>query len=224
MSDPRVISLHQPRASLLVHGIKTIETRSRPTHVRGRVLIHATQRRVLHDAALICGDSVWTGRRETFPDQMLVRGVSRPGRTDYVEGGSWFDLPYGAIIGSAVLTDCLPIVETGEEGAIRTLDRDSDGSLWIVEPYDDEVDGAEPDLCDVSDQVPYGDFTPGRWGWIFADAEPVEERCPVCWGEGRTWDVVGNETRERSCLMCDPSGRCAPIPAKGRQGWWRWTP
>jgi len=37
-----VLSMHQPWASLLVHGIKRIEGRSWPTDHRGRLWIHAT--------------------------------------------------------------------------------------------------------------------------------------------------------------------------------------
>lgn len=35
----RALSLHQPHATLIAHGIKTIETRTRRTHIRGDVLI-----------------------------------------------------------------------------------------------------------------------------------------------------------------------------------------
>ena len=38
----KAISLHQPWASLLVHGIKRIEGRSWPTDFRGTLWIHAT--------------------------------------------------------------------------------------------------------------------------------------------------------------------------------------
>lgn len=41
----RVLSLHQPWASLLVNGIKRIENRNWNTAYRGRLWIHATSRR-----------------------------------------------------------------------------------------------------------------------------------------------------------------------------------
>lgn len=40
----KAISLWQPWASLIAHGSKTIETRSRPTHYRGPLIIHAAQK------------------------------------------------------------------------------------------------------------------------------------------------------------------------------------
>lgn len=43
MSDVRALSLHQPWASLIAVGAKTIETRSWRTEHRGRLLIHAAR-------------------------------------------------------------------------------------------------------------------------------------------------------------------------------------
>jgi hypothetical protein len=48
MSAPRrpvqyALSLKQPWAALLVHGLKSIEIRSWPTNQRGRILIHAAR-------------------------------------------------------------------------------------------------------------------------------------------------------------------------------------
>jgi hypothetical protein len=40
---PYALSLKQPWATLLVHGLKTIEVRKWPTARRGRVLIHAAR-------------------------------------------------------------------------------------------------------------------------------------------------------------------------------------
>jgi hypothetical protein len=44
MESPKhYISIRQPFASAIVEGHKDIENRSRPTHFRGRVYIHAGQ-------------------------------------------------------------------------------------------------------------------------------------------------------------------------------------
>ena len=40
----KVLTLHQPWATLLVLGIKTVETRSWQTHYRGKVLIHSSKK------------------------------------------------------------------------------------------------------------------------------------------------------------------------------------
>ena len=38
----RVLAVRQPWASLIVEGLKTIEVRSRPTKIRGKILIYAS--------------------------------------------------------------------------------------------------------------------------------------------------------------------------------------
>ena len=41
----RALSIRQPHAEAIMRGVKKIEYRSRPTHVRGRILIYAAQGR-----------------------------------------------------------------------------------------------------------------------------------------------------------------------------------
>lgn len=41
---PHALTMHQPWASLLVHGIKRIEGRPWPTNFRGRLWIHAASK------------------------------------------------------------------------------------------------------------------------------------------------------------------------------------
>jgi hypothetical protein len=67
------LSLKQPWAALLVHGLKTVEVRRWPTARRGRVLIHAAKvsderpeawahvPRELHEAARLVGGIVGAG-------------------------------------------------------------------------------------------------------------------------------------------------------------------
>jgi hypothetical protein len=73
------LSIKQPWASLIVHGLKTIEVRAWPTARRGRILIHAA--RVSDDR-----DEGW---------KMLPAHVSE---TALLTGG---------LLGSAEITDCL---------------------------------------------------------------------------------------------------------------------
>lgn len=42
MSEIRVLAVRQPWASLIVEGLKTIEVRSKPTNIRGKVAIYAS--------------------------------------------------------------------------------------------------------------------------------------------------------------------------------------
>lgn len=52
----RAISLHQPWASLIARGLKTIETRRWPTKFRGDLLIVSTKKPIVDD--LPCGQAL----------------------------------------------------------------------------------------------------------------------------------------------------------------------
>lgn len=80
------ISLHQPWASLVAHGLKQYETRSWPIHYRGPLAIHATKR-----------------KPTLYPDSQmhLIRAVIDMG---FRTLGA---LPYGCVVCTVEVTDCL---------------------------------------------------------------------------------------------------------------------
>jgi hypothetical protein len=117
------------------------------------------------------------------PHGLLLRGG----------GLEWpYRMPLGAIVAVAELIDCLPIVDKPRE--------DVPAYVWPVP--------AEPDVhddhlwlrytkgtpvqyrCDeLGDQLPYGDFTPGRWAWILGRVKRVPRAIP-CTGHQGLWDVA----------------------------------
>ncbi len=190
----KVLTLHQPWASLVALGVKTIETRSWSTSYRGPLAIHAGSRRPavhhhwnLNDALppaidLVAMSSYWEWTEHQ----------------DFGHGGDYrWSGPLGAIVATCTLTDVIPMVHSGGEGAIRTLDIDPNGSLWIVEPEPDEDDDEYPrqDWRDVTDQLPYGDYRPGRFAWLLADITPLAEPVPFKGGQGltREWAGTGSD-------------------------------
>lgn len=76
----KIISIRQPWAALIVHGIKDIENRTWATSYRGPILIHASQR--LDDV-----------RQEDIERRF---GISPP-----------LQQPLGGVVGVADLVDCL---------------------------------------------------------------------------------------------------------------------
>jgi hypothetical protein len=83
----KAISLLQPWASLVVMGMKTIETRSWPTKHRGNILIHASKGKA---------GSIF---------------ASHPAFKKYI--ADFNALPFGAIIGSVNLTAVVAITQMG---------------------------------------------------------------------------------------------------------------
>jgi hypothetical protein len=143
------------------------------------------------------------------------------------------DLPLGVIVATAELTDCCPIgaptsfrtgLVEGDEG-----DFPGQGVIVLHPPLYGEdlwtlVHDADGRQHDISDQLPFGDWEPGRWAWRLDDMKPTTERCPWCWGTG--WDHANfhPDNGPGTCPTCDGHGTCAPVPARGMPGMWRWRP
>lgn len=85
----KAITIKQPWASLIVHGIKDIENRSWRTDFRGRVLIHSSAK----------GDIAKFGCLQ--PNQRLKVLNTPMGRIGFNY------LPFGSIIGSVEIVDCV---------------------------------------------------------------------------------------------------------------------
>lgn len=79
------LSILQPYAWLIVHGIKPVENRVWSTKFRGRILIHAGLRYPKRD---------YLDHAEDLPRRY---GIAYPAREDMI----------GGIVGEAVITDCV---------------------------------------------------------------------------------------------------------------------
>lgn len=195
----KALTVAQPWASLIVAGIKTLETRPsppngsmRPDGVRGLpgLAIEPGERIAIHAAAAIPGEvEGW----DTCTEPARIRDPRD--RNQWITVQEWWirdgdggliELPLGAIVGTVTVTDVAPIVEqlgTPDDPLPRICNCDAiNHGLRLMRP------GTFPSE-DISDQLPLGDFTPGRWGWLLTDPE-----------------------------------RCEPVPVRGRQGVWEWTP
>lgn len=88
----RALSLYEPYASMIAQGIKTIETRRRPTKVRGPLLICAGKRRdqIVKEAISEFQDEEWCQRKLGLP------AVLSPD----------FEPQYGKAVALCELVDC----------------------------------------------------------------------------------------------------------------------
>lgn len=186
----KAITLWQPWATLIRAGAKTIETRSWATSHRGPLAIHAA-RRPVHDGYRM-GD--WIVLRNADDGEQYLARWPEGEPLDPHE--KWFWLGYGVIVATATLLDVVPI--SNRWGAAHrhgraALTRDhrifggeKDG-LWLVSSDGGRgvVDGY------AEDQLPFGDFTDGRWAWLLGDVEPLS---PPVAARGRqqlwTWDAA----------------------------------
>jgi hypothetical protein len=139
----------------------------------------------------------WPAPKALIGQTLAIHAAKRPIDNDGVHvlnGDEWPvavpQLPLGAVVGTAVLTDCIPMLDDSDyrygrhdlpRGAIVIGDGHSPSHPLLGRC------GYNHPPVDVSDQLPFGDFTPGRWAWLFTDARPVD---PIpCPGRGRLWDV-----------------------------------
>ncbi len=233
----RALTLWQPWASLIAIGAKTIETRSWSTAYRGPLLIHAGASTAgIDQLPGDCEGSEEDGWRYGYVGDWQASycycsgDTGTRGEAEMIYDGpdhrfDWIDdrlaLPLGAVVASVVLADCVPIGPP--------FDREG-----IGDPYDCAVvqengemyvyRGLNPERG--TDQLPYGDFTPGRYAWLLDDMKPTIERCPRCWGTGAlpTGAVKPAGPHFYPCPNCAGEGVCDPVPARGHQGLWEWKP
>lgn len=221
----KALTIRQPWASLIALGVKTIVDRDKPTRYRGPIAIHAGK--ALPRAT----------RMATYADP-IGRALNDAG---VYLGGDCAALPLGAVVATALLTDCVPMVDlppyvypylenTPEADALygtlpATYVAVGTESLWLVDNGGRYVNQQPAPL---NKERPFGDFAPGRWAWLLDDVKPTTDRCPGCWGEGGDWEPSGDpgwsEEMGWPCDLCHDERACDPVPAKGRQGLWEWTP
>lgn len=216
----KCLTIRQPYASLVAAGVKTIETRSWRTSYRGRIAIHAAAR-PMDDGGF---------------KLMLAAGVSPSAALTAYSTNPDYGIPRGAVVATAELVDCVPMVGNGVDFG----DPDALNVPWGFYGHEGRVPNLPLELCqrvdrhnyritDVTEQEPFGDFAPGRWAWLLDDIKPVNERCPWCWGARFACPQHGRSAKCRhgtapTCHVCDGRGACDPIPARGQQGLWNWEP
>lgn len=212
----KALTIRQPWASLIAEGVKTIETRSWSTKYRGPIAIHAGKAELWRHGQAF---DDWIAYRSDAPGRGWTARMYRRQHSPMV-----VPLPLGAVVATAVLTDCVPMVGS-TDGAPDgwPIDwpllevRKNRLLLWPTE----EVlpDGMAADL---SDQLPFGEFAPGRWAWLLDDIKPTTDRCPF---PGHYSDDGSFSPTWETCPLCDDCLEdVAPVSAKGKQGLWNWDP
>lgn len=152
---------------------KTIETRSWPAPkalIGQRIAIHAAKRPMRDDELQAIG----FGIRHCIG----YHRQARAGSDLTLDGKPVIEMPapLGAVVGTAVLVDCVPMVHTTQPRNGRCLVVDPNGMVLHGDPL-------KPGL-DVEDQRPFGLFEPGRWAWLLSDVERFAEPIPAVGRQG----------------------------------------
>lgn len=166
----KALTLHQPWASLIALGVKTIETRSWSTKYRGPLAIHAGLKGAQGELDLFSCERDGSG--------YLLRGpIAWPYR-----------LPLGAIVATCTLVDVVLIDSLEHDAeAPREYERIVDFTLHQGLSHLRRMSGGWG-ITNVEDQRPFGDFTPGRFAWLLADV--VRTETPAKGKQGLwNWDL-----------------------------------
>ena len=124
------LSVRQPWASLIVHGIKAIENRAWSCAYRGRIVIHA-------------GKTWGRDEEEAYRQLLQIAIINRDERRQEVLCSSRSLL--GGFVGSVVMRDCI-----GEREWYRGGGAAFDGwNDWFVGPYGWMFTGAQAFPCIV---------------------------------------------------------------------------
>jgi activating signal cointegrator 1 len=169
----KALTLTQPWASLVAIGAKQIETRTWSTRYRGRVAIHAARRWSLNDQGF------YLYHAGVFFERMGEDHV------DQVRAS------LGCVVATATLMDVAPIggpysfrtgVVEGDEGDYpgqAVLVRREAMFSWDPPRGTLMLDDPKMGVVDVSCELPFGDYSEARYGWIFADVERLPEPIPA---------------------------------------------
>ena len=172
----KALTLHQPWASLIAVGAKKIETRPWSTKYRGPLAIHAGKHRPRSWWSNIHHNDDYRYAPEVIraatllDDTMEVDGAYWTAE-ESSNGEDWYHRwrgPLGAVVATAQLVDVVRVTEG----------TDCAGRPWL--------DGG-PFSVDL-DQLPFGDFTPGRYAWLLENIEPLAVPVPAKGKQGLwTW-------------------------------------
>lgn len=156
----RILTLWQPWATLLVHGIKQIETRPSPTTFtaeKGTYLIHAAKKLDKENM------HYW----EVDPFLSLLQKLG------YVwnhNGQMKCELPLGQIIGSVEIEYCMEVKENNLF---------ADAKNRPVEHFNSQLSKNTETKTRIPLKEFYlGDIHPGRWLWICKNPKILKEPIP----------------------------------------------
>lgn len=163
----RAITLTQPWATLVAIGAKRIETRSWSTTYRGPLAIHAAK-----GLGPVGGQR---GLSRQCHEKYFYDALNGAG---YAAGVVlWTHLPFGAIVATCELVDCV------STSGIRVVMAPSPNYIQIgSNPLSD------PNCIPLTEQeFAFGDYSAGRWAWILTNIKPLPTPIPAKGALG-LWD------------------------------------
>lgn len=150
----KFLTIRQPWASLIAVGVKTMETRPFSTKYRGPLAIHA-------------GLTLEPFSRCPEPWRALATATR--------DSAPWEWVATGAVVAVCDLIDVVPIVDPYAWDSTAAVE-----SFVVVGKYDwltvtpalEAIKGSDRTV--ITDQLPLGDFAPGRFAWLLDNVRPID--------------------------------------------------
>ena len=105
-TEMRALSIRQPWAELILLGQKTIEVRSKATHLRERIYVYASKSRI--------------------EEREEARIAAQYG----IDVGA---LPRGVLVGTVEITGCRPVEKSDSEAACFEIDDGTGFHAWVLD-------------------------------------------------------------------------------------------
>lgn len=168
----KALTLHQPWASLIAARYKTIETRPWATRYRGPLAIHAGVR-PMRDAHDCHGDAdCFCPGVDGIPEALVA--PFEIAELCAVHGALASERA-GCIVATCELADVVAVdsIRWFEDKWGPTSEPFGWKQLQVIRP----PEPADTFVCET--ELPFGDFTPGRFAWLLSDIEPLAEPVPA---------------------------------------------
>jgi len=163
----KAIVVRQPWASLIAHAVKTIETRPfRPTNT----IKPGDQFAIVAGKAKPPVKATQYGEWWTWANRGV--GPSRGWTLAGPDGGSTV-MPFGAVVA---------VVKFGAAWPVLTATDGRPDGHWTNDGEHLIGYGSFP--VDFTAELPLGDFTPGRYGWLLSDPHLLTTPVPVTGKQG----------------------------------------
>jgi hypothetical protein len=160
----KVLTLWEPWATLLVHGVKKIETRPKPTTwtiEKGTYLIHAAKK--------------WTQRQDNLCTLDFRNDLNKI--MDIIKIGHPYwerEFHFGHIIGAVDIIECKKIPK---------LISDSDNEIYTC---------LYENFTISWDEFSFGDYREGRYAWICRNQKVLKNPIPYKGGQGYYQNFKGD--------------------------------
>lgn len=166
----KILTMWQPWASLLVHGVKKIETRPKPTTwtaEKGSYLIHAASRWTLEQAS-ICLQEPFKSELKKLRFYIHAYAGKKKIETN---------LPLGQIIGAIEVTECCMIYTPNPLSIII--------HPWVNPKNTKTIYIRDPELS-------FGNYEPGRYVWLTQNPRVLKTPIPYKGGQGYYQNFKGD--------------------------------